>query len=141
MEEQQEILLGNAFVTDKGNWQQGVAYETNDIVHTQDGIFLSMVDNNATQPSASADGWKVWLDKTPVNDSITQFKALMDAFQTQNPFCGFARISGDADPTPASEYIYGGRELIREIGSHIKLGTVKRVDNEAVLSMNVPRVA
>ena len=133
MAEQQEILLGNAFVTDKGNWQQGVAYETNDIVHTQDGIFLSLVDNNATQPSASAEGWKVWLDKTPVNDSITQFKALMDAFQTQNPFCGFARISGDADPAPASEYIYGGRELIREIGSHIKLGTVKRVDNEAVL--------
>ena len=55
MAEQQEILLGNAFVTDKGNWQQGVAYETNDIVHTQDGIFLSLVDNNATQPSASAE--------------------------------------------------------------------------------------
>ena len=55
MEEQKEILLGNAFVTDKGNWQQGVAYETNDIVHTQDGIFLSLVDNNATQPSASAE--------------------------------------------------------------------------------------
>ena len=55
MEEQQEILLGNAFVTDKGNWQQGATYETNDIVHTQDGIFLSMVDNNATQHSASAE--------------------------------------------------------------------------------------
>ena len=63
MEEQQEILLGNAFVSDKGNWQQGATYETNDIVHTQDGIFLSLVDNNTTQPSASADGWKVWLDK------------------------------------------------------------------------------
>ena len=63
MAEQQEILLGNAFVTDKGNWQQGATYETNDIVHTQDGIFLSLVDNNTTQPSASADGWKVWLDK------------------------------------------------------------------------------
>lgn len=133
MAEQQEILLGNAFVADKGNWQQGTAYETNDIVHTQDGIFISLVDNNATHPSATTEGWKVWLDKTPVNDSIRRFKALMDAFQTQNPFCGFARISGDADPAPASQYIYGGRELIREIGSHIKLGTVKRVGNEAVL--------
>ena len=28
MAEQQEILLGNAFVTDKGNWQQGATYET-----------------------------------------------------------------------------------------------------------------
>ena len=55
MAEQQEILLGNAFVSDKGNWQHGATYETNDIVHTQDGIFLSMVDNNATQPSASAE--------------------------------------------------------------------------------------
>ena len=42
--------------------------ETNDIVHTQDGIFLSLVDNNTTQPSASAEGWKVWLDKAPFND-------------------------------------------------------------------------
>ena len=36
-------------------------------------------------------------------------------------------------PAPARGYFYGGRELIREIGSHIKLGTVKRVGNEAVL--------
>lgn len=63
MAEQQEILLGNAFVTDKGNWQQGTVYETNDIVHTLDGIFLSTVDNNTTQPSASAEGWQIWLDK------------------------------------------------------------------------------
>jgi hypothetical protein len=62
MAEQQEILLGNAFVSDKGNWQKGTAYETNDIVHTQDGIFRSTVDNNTTQPSASAEGWQVWLD-------------------------------------------------------------------------------
>lgn len=123
MAEQQEILLGNAFVTDKGNWQQGAAYETNDIVHTQDGIFLSLVDNNATQPSASAEGWKVWLDKTPVNDSITQFKALMDAFGEANQFCGFARQNGAASGD--AETSYGSKALLHKIGKHFHLMTVK----------------
>lgn len=123
MVEQQEILLGNAFVTDKGNWQQGAVYETNDIVHTLDGIFLSTVDNNTTQPSASAEGWQVWLDKTPVNDSISQFKALMDAFGEANQFCGFARQNGAASGD--AETSYGSKALLHEIGSHFHLMTVK----------------
>lgn len=48
-------------------------------------------------------------------------------------FVGFARVSGDADPKPSQTYIYGTRQLVREIGKHMKIGTVKRVDNEAVL--------
>lgn len=123
MKEQQEILLGNAFVSDKGNWQQGAAYETNDIVHTQDGIFLSTVDNNTTQPSASAEGWQIWLDKTPVNDSIRQFKAMMDAFGEANQFCGFARQNGAASGD--AETSYGSKALLHEIGSHFHLMTVK----------------
>lgn len=123
MAEQQEILLGNAFVTDKGNWQQGTVYETNDIVHTLDGIFLSTVDNNTTQPSASAEGWQIWLDKTPVNDSIRQFKAMMDAFGEANQFCGFARQNGAASGD--AETSYGSKALLHEIGSHFHLMTVK----------------
>lgn len=46
---------------------------------------------------------------------------------------GFARVSGDADPKPSQTYIYGTRQLVREIGKHMKIGTVKRVGNEAVL--------
>lgn len=66
-------------------------------------------------------------------DAADSVKSLLDAFASINPYVGFARVSGDADPTPSADYIYGSRELIREIGSHIKLGTVKRVGNEAVL--------
>lgn len=48
-------------------------------------------------------------------------------------YVGFARVSGDADPQPSQTYIYGTRQLVREIGKHMKIGTVKRVGNEAVL--------
>ena len=48
-------------------------------------------------------------------------------------FVGFARVSGDADPQPSQPFIYGTRQLVREIGKHMKIGTVKRVDNDAVL--------
>lgn len=48
-------------------------------------------------------------------------------------YVGFARVSGDADPKPSQTYIYGTHQLVREIGKHMKIGTVKRVDNEAVL--------
>lgn len=48
-------------------------------------------------------------------------------------FVGFARVSGDADPKPSETFVYGNRQLVREIGKHIKIGTVKRVGNQAVL--------
>lgn len=64
MAEQQEILLGNAFVTDKGDWQKKTAYETNDIVHTSSGAFMSLEDGNTTEPSASNTKWRLWLDLT-----------------------------------------------------------------------------
>lgn len=48
-------------------------------------------------------------------------------------YAGFARVSGDADPKPSQTYIYGTRQLVREIGKHMKIGTVKRVGNDAVL--------
>lgn len=133
MAEKQTIMLGNAFVTDKGAWQQGTQYETNDIVHTADGVFMSLVDGNATQPGADNASWRMWVDKGPINDSVSKIKALMDAFGETNGYVGFARVSGDADPKPSEAFIYGTRQLVREIGKHMKIGTVKRVDNKAVL--------
>lgn len=133
MAEKQTIMLGNAFVTDKGAWRQGTQYETNDIVHTADGVFMSLTDNNATQPGADNASWRMWVDKGPINDSVSKVKALMDAFGETNGYVGFARVSGDADPKPSQTYIYGTRQLVREIGKHMKIGTVKRVGNEAVL--------
>ena len=70
---------------------------------------------------------------TKATDAADSVKSLLDAFASTNPYVGFARVSGDADPTPSADYIYGSRALVREIGSHIKLGTVKRVGNDAVL--------
>lgn len=119
----ERITLGNAFVTDKGDWEQGTAYETNDIVHTSDGVFLSLVDNNSTQPSADNTSWRTWVDKTDVNSATSQLKALMEAWSIDNQFCGFARqngaASGDAETT------YGSKSLLHEIGKHFHLMTVK----------------
>ncbi len=141
-----KVLVGVVGITDKGTWQQGykgqdkageayTGYKRNDIVHTDSGIYKSLTDGNTVSPEddPNHEQWMVWLDKQPLNDSYNQVKAMMDAFANQNPFCGFARVAGDADPKPSDEYVYGTRALIREIGSHIKLGTVKRVDGEAVL--------
>lgn len=57
-----ELLLGTAFVTDKGDWAKGTAYEENDIVHTSAGVFLSLADDNATEPSKGNAKWRLWLD-------------------------------------------------------------------------------
>ncbi len=120
---QTEVLLGTAFVTDKGEWQSGTSYEENDIVHTDDGIFMSLIDDNATQPSTTNESWRAWVDKTDINSATSQFKALMDAFGETNQFCGFARqngaASGDAETT------YGSKALIHEVGKHFRLMTVK----------------
>lgn len=62
---------------------------------------------------------------------IAGVQKLLDMFG--DAYVGFARVSGDADPKPSQTYIYGTRQLVREIGKHMKIGTVKRVDNEAVL--------
>lgn len=84
--------------------------------------------NNANTAADAAN--KATSKATDAADSV---KSLLDAFASTNPYVGFARVSGDADPTPSADYIYGSRALVREIGSHIKLGTVKRVGNDAVL--------
>lgn len=84
--------------------------------------------NNANTAADAAN--KATSKATDAADSV---KSLLDAFASTNPYVGFARVSGDADPTPATDFVSGGRALVREIGSHIKLGTVKRVGNDAVL--------
>ena len=73
-----------------------------------------------------------------INQKVDEAKATTETLQKRlnmfgDAFVGFARISGDNDPKPSSDYVYGTRKQIREIGKHMKLGTVKRIDNEAVL--------
>ncbi len=119
----QKITLGNAFITDKGTWAQGTSYETNDIVHTDDGIFMSLIDDNATQPSADNESWREWVSKTDINSATSQFKALMEAWSVDNQFCGFARQNGTASGD--AETTYGSKALLHEIGKHFRLMTVK----------------
>ena len=140
----QKVFLGNALITDHGDWAEGKTAQTNDIYHTADGAFMSTVDNNTTAPGVGVGGWRVWFDESKIkkaetdrdkrtNAAIGSVNALLAAFASTNPFCGFARVYGDADPSPAETNVFGSKELIRQIGRHIKLGTVKRVDGEAVL--------
>lgn len=73
-----------------------------------------------------------------INQKVDENKALTETLRKKmslfgDAFAGFARVSGDGDPKPSDEYIYGNRKLVQEIGKHMKLGTVKREGNEAVL--------
>lgn len=73
-----------------------------------------------------------------INQKVDEAKAAEEELRKKvslmgDAFVGFARISGDMDPKPSDDYIYGNRKLVKEIGKHMKIGTVKRVGNEAVL--------
>lgn len=73
-----------------------------------------------------------------INQKVDETKATAEILRKKmalfgDAFAGFARVSGDADPKPSDEFIYGNRKLVQEIGKHMKIGTVKRVGNEAVL--------
>lgn len=79
------FLLGNAFITDKGTWVESTAYEANDIVHTSNGIYLSLVDNN-TAKTTDTTAWRVWIDKTDVDSviwrgTLKEYNALTDKTQ------------------------------------------------------------
>ena len=73
-----------------------------------------------------------------INQKVDEAKAAEEELRKKvslmgDAFVGFARISGDMDPKPADDYIYGNRKLVKEIGKHMKIVTVKLVGNEAVL--------
>lgn len=69
------IVVGNVAFTDQGAWQPGYSYkdegetvkgyDANDIVHTANGVFASLVDGNTSEPSDTNQLWRLWLDKTP----------------------------------------------------------------------------
>ena len=61
-----KIILGTAFITDKGDWVSGTAYEINDLVHTSKGVYMSLIDNNTEEPPTS--NWRLWVDTEAVNN-------------------------------------------------------------------------
>lgn len=103
---------------------------------------LTVTDRNGESKSVKVgEGEKVnqlVTDMKETKEAVAQNAAEIAGVQKRldmfgDAFVGFARVSGDADPKPSAEYIYGTRKLLQEIGKHMKLGTVKRVGNEAVL--------
>lgn len=68
------IVVGNVAFTDKGVWVKGYSfefegetiqgYDANDIVHTANGVYASLIDGNTSEPSDTSDSWRLWLDKT-----------------------------------------------------------------------------
>ena len=76
--------IGLVGYSDKGNWVENytgtnkageiyTGYKANDIVHTVDGIFASMVDNNTTKPSDSSEYWRTWVDLRPLSLPATEY--------------------------------------------------------------------
>lgn len=134
-----KVKLGLVGFTDKGEWVSNysftnsdgetvIGYAANDLVHTDNGIFRSLTDNNITSPDGDTEhtSWQVWLDVSPVTSAVASIKDYLDALQAAgNAFCGFARVNGDADPTPSADFIYGTKKLVQNIGKHLRLCTVK----------------
>lgn len=82
-----KVLLGTAFITDKGTWAKGTAYEANDIVHTSSGIYLSLVDSNYDTPGNNNSKWRLWLDLEQVVSATNAANEAADAATkaAQNP--------------------------------------------------------
>ncbi len=76
-----KVILGTAFVTDKGDWTKGTSYEENDIVHTTDGVYMSLVDNNTADTTDTA-SWRVWVNKEDINTVVKNAEAATKAANT-----------------------------------------------------------
>lgn len=127
-----EAALSQGFEGTYADWQAelGKTIQVSAAVDAANKATLA-ANTAASNANTAADAANKATSKA--TDAADSVKSLLDAFVSTNPYVGFARVSGDTDPTPAADYIYGSRALVREIGSHIKLGTVKRVGNDAVL--------
>lgn len=127
-----EAALSQGFEGTYADWQAEIG-KTIQVSAAVDAATKATLAANTAANNANTAADAANKATTKATDAADSVKSLLDAFASTNPYCGFARVSGDADPTPTADYTYGSRALIREIGSHIKLGTVKRVGNEAVL--------
>lgn len=84
-----EFDLGGGYIKDRGSWVEGfketsdeieyVGYAINDIVHTDKAVYMSLVDENTTNPDTDTSGtWRKFLDKA----------AVMDWIKSKQPFVG-----------------------------------------------------
>lgn len=84
-----EFDLGGGYIKDRGTWVEGfketsdgieyVGYAINDIVHTDKAVYMSLVDENTTNPDTDTSGtWRKFLDK----------KEAMDFVKSHQPYVG-----------------------------------------------------
>lgn len=127
-----EAALSQGFEGTYADWQAEIG-KTIQVSAAIDAANKATLAANTAANNANTAADAAKKATTKATDAADSVKSLLDAFASTNPYVGFARVSGDTDPTPATDFVYGSRALVREIGSHIKLGTVKRVGNDAVL--------
>lgn len=83
MAEKNSIELGNVAFTDQGDWisdynyidenNQAInGYDANDLVHTEKGVFLSLEDNNTTNPNENVEKWRSWLNVQAIIDEVSK---------------------------------------------------------------------
>ena len=76
-----EFDLGGGYIKDRGTWVEGfketsdgieyVGYAINDIVHTDKAVYMSLVDENTTNPDTDETGsWRKFLDKKEAMDFV-----------------------------------------------------------------------
>ncbi|MGM9697093.1 MAG: hypothetical protein ACI3Y0_00395 [Prevotella sp.] len=84
-----EIDAGGGYITDRGKWIDGFSetvegklytgYALNDIVHTDNAVYLSLVDENTTNPDTDTTAsWRKFVDKATV----------MEWVKTKQPYIG-----------------------------------------------------
>lgn len=127
-----EAALSQGFEGTYADWQAEIG-KTIQVFAAVDAANKATLAANTAASNANTAADAANKATSKAADAADSVKSLLDAFASTNPYVGFARVSGDADPTPATDFVYGGRALVREIGSHIKLGTIKRIGNDAVL--------
>lgn len=103
------IVVGNVAFTDKGAWVKGYSfefegetiqgYDANDIVHTANGVYASLIDGNTAEPSDTSDSWRLWLDKT----AATKAKSAADDANKAANLANTAAASATAQAAEAQQ--------------------------------------
>lgn len=84
-----EFDLGGGYIKDRGNWTEGFketedgivynGYALNDVVHTSKAVYMSLVDDNTTNPDTDETGsWRTMVNKA----------APMAFVKTNQPYVG-----------------------------------------------------
>ena len=69
-----EFDLGGGYIKDRGDWTEGFketedgiaynGYALNDVVHTSKAVYMSLVDDNTTNPDSDETGsWRTMVNK------------------------------------------------------------------------------